>query len=106
MLQTFFANNVAQAEEEVVGLVMPGGVECARFAHEVVDGGEEFRLEIDVLGGVAGDVEIVLGADFWSQGDLAKISAGDDGRINQLLHRNRRKCRFRARLAGNAERSS
>src|ERR1700731_1402808 len=91
MLQTLLANHVAQAEKKMVGLVMTGGVKWDRFPHQLVQRGEILRLQVDVLSGVTGYVEVVLGRDLRSDWNLAKISACDHWRIYQLLDGNGRK---------------
>ena len=63
----------------MVGLVVTGGVKWARFPHQLVQRGKILRLQVDVLRGVAGYVQVVFGCDLWSDRNLAKISAGDYG---------------------------
>ncbi len=85
MLEAFAAGDVGEGEEEVVDVVVVRVVGGAGFADQVGDFVEELGAEVGVVGLVGDYVDVVLGGDLGSEGELVEVLAGDDGRVLQLL---------------------
>ena len=85
VLQAFAAGDVREREEEVVDVVVARVVGCAGLADEVGDFVEQLGAEVGVIGLVGDDVDVVLGRDLRSEGELVEVLAGDDGRVFKLL---------------------
>ncbi len=85
MLEAFAAGYVGEGEEEVVDVVVAGGVGGSRLADEVGELGEERGAEVGVFRGVGDYVDVVLGGDFGGEGVLVEVLAGDYGGVLELL---------------------
>ncbi len=76
---------VGERDEEVVGVVVARLVEGSGLADELGELVDVLLGESDVLGTVAGEVEVVLGGDVGGEVDLAEPAAGEDGGVDELL---------------------
>ena len=63
----------------MVDVVVARVVGCAGLADEVGDFVEELGAEVGVVGLVGDYVDVVLGRDLGSEGELVEVLAGDDG---------------------------
>src|SRR5882757_3475414 len=87
MLEAFAANGVAQREEEVLGLIVARLVKCRGLAHQPRKRVERRRLDLDILRRLTSYVEVMLRCDLRRQRNLAKVAAGDEGRVDQGVDR-------------------
>ncbi len=79
MLEAFAAGEVGEGEEEMVDVIVARVVGCAGLTDEVGDLVEELGAEVGVVRLVGDYVDVVLGADLGSEGELVEVLAGDDG---------------------------
>ena len=87
MFESFAARDIGEREQEVVDVVVVGGVGCVGFTHEVRDFGEQGGVQVGILRDVGDDVDVVLWADVRSQRELVEVFAGDDGRVFEAARR-------------------
>src|SRR6185436_15080711 len=87
MLEAAVAGAVAEREEEVVALVMPGSEGGGELGGNALVTLEAFGVEGEGGFAIGGDVDDVRRSRAGSEVDLFVVTAGEDGLVDQHLKR-------------------
>ena len=85
VLQAEVRDLIAERDEEVVAAIVARLIERAGLMDEFVELVDVLVGECDVLGAVAGEIEVVFGGYLRGEGDLDEPAAGEDGGVDELL---------------------